>query len=532
MRLRTARPRAHTADWYRIRNLAAGSAEVVIYDEIGWFGVSAQDFIRELRAIDATDITLRVNSPGGEVFDGIAIYNLLRDHPAKVTAYVDGLAASIASVIALAGDRIVMQPSSQFMIHDPWGGCVGNADDMQDMADRLAKHADGIAAIYADRAGGTVADWRQRMAAEVWYTAEEAVEAGLADEVGQHRAPDDAPVVDRARASVWDLSVFRYAGREHAPPPLATAVAPHSTAVEEGEWDGPGEEAKLPSPVPVATAKAMYGWYDGDAVEDGAVPKSGCKLPHHFVSADGTPGAASVNGVRNALARLPQTDGLSDEDRSTIERHLRGHLPDDEDRAHTQPEVNGRAPQTPPVEPAAGPTPTSDQEDDMSTLSEGLRERLGLDAEAELDDEALLAALDEQLAAVTAPPATSEEPAAPEPIAARIPDGTVLVDAERLAQLEAQAAEGVAARAQQRVEARDRAIGQAVADGKFPPARRDHYAKAWDRDPDGTRELLDLLPKNSIPVADVGEPGAEPATTDDDAFFDAAFSTPGPRKAV
>lgn len=516
MRLKTARPRARisAADWYRIRNLAADEAEVVIYDEIGWFGVSAQEFIRELRDITADRITLRVNSPGGEVFDGIAIYNLLRSHPAHVTAYVDGIAASIASVIALAGDEVIMQPHSQLMIHDPWGMCIGNAADMEEMAARLGKHADDIAAVYADRAGGTVAEWRERMAAEVWYSAQETVEAGLADRVAEHDRQAGEPVVSNA----WDLSVFRYAGREHAPPPpLATAVGPHSSSTQEGTWDGPAQEKKLPSPMTVATAKKMYGWYDGDAVEDGKLPKSACKLPHHFVNDDGTPGAASLNGVRNALARLPQTDDLTDAERSTIERHLRGHLPDD---------AEDRATQTPPAEPAAGPTET--EEDSMSTLSEGLRERLGLDADAELDDTALLDALDEALAERADDTPTPAPAPEPEPIAARIPEGTVLVDAERLAQLEAQAAEGVAARTQQRAEARDRALDQAVADGKFPPSRREHYAKAWDRDPEGTRELLDVLPKNSVPVADVGQPGGEPTDTSAvDAEFDRLFSTPG-----
>jgi ATP-dependent protease ClpP protease subunit len=518
VRLKTARPQARTnADWYRISNLADGAAEVVIYDEIGWFGVSAGAFLEELKGVTAGEITLRLNSPGGDVFDGIAIMNVLRSHPAKVTTYVDGLAASIASVIAMAGDRIVMQPHSQLMIHNAWGMCIGDTADMTEMANQLARHSDNIAAIYAERAGGTVAEWRERMAAETWFTPEEAVAAGLADEVGKHDRPEQDPAVSNA----WDLSVFRYAGRIAAPPPLATAVGPHDTGTAEGAWDGPAEEKKLPSPVPVATAKAMYGWYDGDQVEGGAVPKSACKLPHHVVDGDGKAGAASLNGVRNALARLPQTDGLTDAERSTIERHLRGHLPDeDENRAITP--VNAQATQTPPAEPAAGPAPSDQEEDSMSTLSEGLRERLGI-TDAELDDDALLAALDDQLAAVTEPSTepTIETPA--EPVAARLPEGTVAIDEATLAELREQAAEGVAARAQQRVEARDRALDDAVKAGKFPPARREHWARLYDLDPEGTRQTLASLADGVVPLQDVGEPGGEP-TDADESEFDSLFS--------
>lgn len=213
-----ARVRAGTS-WYKITNLAGegGPAEVVIYDEIGYWGVTASDFMAELKAITASEISLRVNSPGGEIFDGIAIYNVLRAHDAHVTVQVDSLAASIASVIAMAGDRIVMQPHSQLMIHDGSGLCLGNAADMREMADLLDRQSDNIAAVYADKAGGTPEEWRDRMRAETWFTAEEAVEAGLADEVAEPVRQDDQ---ETALAATWDLSVFRYPSRAAAPDPL------------------------------------------------------------------------------------------------------------------------------------------------------------------------------------------------------------------------------------------------------------------------------------------------------------------------
>lgn len=343
-RLKTARPlaqlRAGRTDWYRIRNAAdTGDATIHVYDEIGYWGVTAADFIRELSALDADRISLHINSPGGEIFDGIAIMNALRSHRAQVTTYVDSLAASIASVIAMAGDRVVMAPHSQMMIHDGSGMCVGNAADMRDMAELLDRQSDNIASVYAERAGGTAKQWRSRMEAETWFTAQEAVEAGLADEVAKRRMPDeDMPGMDNS----WDLSVFRYAGRHAAPAPTATAARSiidtatptHHTDTVDNPWDGGAAERNLPSPVPLGAVRAVYGWYDAEQVEDDAVAKTSCKLPHHEVDADGNPGPANLAGVRNALARLPQSD-IPEDQRAAVEAHLRAHL---EDGAESEPE--------------------------------------------------------------------------------------------------------------------------------------------------------------------------------------------------
>lgn len=218
--------RADTASWYAIRNATADDeAELLLYDEIGgWFGTWADEFIEGLKQITAPRLRVRVNSPGGSVFEGIALANALRAHPANVTVQVDGIAASIASVIAMAGDRVEMGPQSTLMIHDASGLCVGDATEMTKMAEVLDMLSDNIADAYADKAGGTRAQWRDRMRAETWYLANEAVTAGLADVVlpSRHARDDDAPD-DDPMAKQWDLSGFRYAGREDAPAPAAAA---------------------------------------------------------------------------------------------------------------------------------------------------------------------------------------------------------------------------------------------------------------------------------------------------------------------
>ena len=128
--LRTLRNRARR-DWYRIDNKADEQADIYIYDEIGYWGLTAADFVRDLQAVKAGKINLHLNTPGGDVFDGIAIHNALRQHSASVAVQVDSLAASIGSVIAMAGDTITMAKHSTMMIHDPFGFAMGNAEDMR-----------------------------------------------------------------------------------------------------------------------------------------------------------------------------------------------------------------------------------------------------------------------------------------------------------------------------------------------------------------------------------------------------------------
>lgn len=209
--------------WYRITNAASqDEAEVMLYDEVGgWYGATADQFIADLRGVTAPNLRVRINSPGGSVFEGIAIANALRSHPANVTIQVDGIAASIASVIAMAGDRIEMAPNTMLMIHDASGVCLGNAADMEEMAELLDLISDNIADAYAARAGGTREQWRERMKAETWYLPEDAVENGLADEaITAPKAADpvtpDEDEPDMARP--FDLAAYGYTGPRREEP--------------------------------------------------------------------------------------------------------------------------------------------------------------------------------------------------------------------------------------------------------------------------------------------------------------------------
>lgn len=167
---------------------AAPTADLFIYDVIdsygGEWGISSAEVVGLLgQCPSGTQLSVRLNSPGGDFFEGVAIANALRRFDGTVAVYVDGLAASAASVIALAGDRIVMGIGSQLMIHEASTIAMGTAKDMRATADMLDQTNDDIAGMYAAKSGGDVANFRAQMAAETWFTAELALAAGLATEL-------------------------------------------------------------------------------------------------------------------------------------------------------------------------------------------------------------------------------------------------------------------------------------------------------------------------------------------------------------
>lgn len=237
--------------WFRIENRPAAvsddgkptgpTTDIYLYEAIGEWGVTAQDFVNALRGVVTGTITMYVNCEGGEVFDGLAIYEALRRHPANITAFIDGIAASAASFIVCAADRIVMAQHSKMMIHDAHGGVLGNAADMRAMADLLDALSDTIADIYAERSGKTRDEWRAAMqAAEggpdgTWYDARAAVKAKLADEMIGGDQPGNAlptaPAAVPAAAALdapWNPAGFLAVINEveHPAPPVEIPAGP------------------------------------------------------------------------------------------------------------------------------------------------------------------------------------------------------------------------------------------------------------------------------------------------------------------
>ncbi len=211
------RTRATADKGYQIRNNVSGGRAIVdIHGEIGPWGIDAASFIAELRGIQADEIELNLSSPGGDVFDGIDIYQALLDFPGPVEVRISSLAGSIASVIAQAGDKVVIGSAAKMMVHSASGGAWGKAEELRYVADILDGATETIAQVYATRSNtGTVRSWLAAMNAGVdgtWYTAAEAVEAGLADEINDGGTRPTRDPEDTWRASV----AYQMAARTHA----------------------------------------------------------------------------------------------------------------------------------------------------------------------------------------------------------------------------------------------------------------------------------------------------------------------------
>jgi len=170
--------------WFEIVATGPHAATLEIFDEIGAHGVTFQEFSRQLRALgDVREILLRLNSPGGSVQDGVAIFNDLTSHPAKVTVEIVGWALSIASYIAMAGNHVRMAANGLLMIHNPWMGTAGDANALRQAAETLDKTRDTMLAAYARKSAKQADEIATLLAAETWFSADEALAAGFVDEI-------------------------------------------------------------------------------------------------------------------------------------------------------------------------------------------------------------------------------------------------------------------------------------------------------------------------------------------------------------
>lgn len=229
----------------RIQARGPNEAEILIHEPIGenWFGdgLTSRRFARELKELgDVSKIVVRINSPGGAVHDGIAIYNALRNHGAHIEVRVEGLAASIASIVAMAGDEIIMGVGSMMMIHAPWTIALGNAAEMREVADMLEKHEQALAEIYVKR-GAAPDDVKEMMSGETWLTATEAVEHGLAD-VAESEEEEAAAELRKKHREVFERFLTDFRDRTANLSPIKIAAA---LRAEPGEFRGGGSERRL-----------------------------------------------------------------------------------------------------------------------------------------------------------------------------------------------------------------------------------------------------------------------------------------------
>ena len=319
--------------WYALSARAeVRQTEISIFDEIGYYGVSAKQFIGDLKRVPADhEIVLKIHSPGGEVFDGNAIFNALKRHPGGVTVQIEGLAASMATVISLAGAPVKMAANGFYMIHNPWGVAMGDADEMRDQAALLEKIREGMIAAYASKSGQEPEQIAAWMDAETWFSAEEAQAAGFVDEVtdslaiaasankfsrlGKFRnAPSDltARSVDMdpqlEAAAEIDQEVVIEATEEQAAEEQAAEVTPSASleeiieaAPEATEEEVQEDEAPAPE-VPVASvpqAEAIFAKYN-------AVLARAEKAESDLNAVK-----AELDAERSALASLERSLGLA-----------------------------------------------------------------------------------------------------------------------------------------------------------------------------------------------------------------------------
>lgn len=202
--------------FWRFENKVSSEGSSTLYldgdiSSVTWWGdeVTPEEFRNELRQMKG-DLTVHINSQGGDVFAGVTIYNALRDYGrGKVIVKVDGIAASIASVVAMAGDEIIMSPGSMMMVHNPWTMGVGSADELRKTADALDEIKDAILPIYVDRSGQSQETVKELMDNETWMTAEKAVELGFADTV--QKAKVETPKEGASEDKITNLMMANFA---------------------------------------------------------------------------------------------------------------------------------------------------------------------------------------------------------------------------------------------------------------------------------------------------------------------------------
>jgi ATP-dependent protease ClpP protease subunit len=269
---------------------------LLLHEEVGatwWDDNSSKAWAEALNGLDCERLRVRINSVGGSAWDGIAIYQLLRDHPAAVDVVVDGIAASAASVVAMAGDTITMGDAAMMMIHDTSGMCAGNAADMRKYAEALDVCSNSIAAVYAKRAGGTVDEWRARMGEETWMTAEETVALGLSDRI------------DKTVKAAQNL-LAAPVGRPPLQRPALTAVISSLPATGPDQTNQPPMEGTTMADALTSGLQARLGLPD-DATEDMIFAALDSRLnqpekPAHYQPPDGTTLVDSVQWDRVSRA--------------------------------------------------------------------------------------------------------------------------------------------------------------------------------------------------------------------------------------
>lgn len=429
--------------------------EILLYGEIGW-ECTASDMVRQVQDAEG-DLTLRVNSPGGDVYDGLAIMNALRSHEGTVTAVVEGLAASAASFIVCGGaDRVVMRPTAELMIHDAMSFVGGNAEEMLSAITDLERISDNLATIYATRAGGEPAEWRDRMKAETWFSAQEAVDAGLADVV-----EDGRPVeVKSGRRLV--MAKFRYQGRRAAPAPVVNGPSGRKKEEHMSALTELAREMGLPeNKIKAALGRVINEEVTVTSTIDISYPEGTTVVPT---------GKATVEPTGEVPPGLTFTVGEAPEGWTAEVEEATGVLT---------------------VTAPAGAEP--DDEVELTVTATGVEP-------VELP------------VTVTVKAAAGEEGEGEDPaVETPAPAESVTLDMDTYRDLQAAAKLGWEAKAVADKQARVDQVDAWIREGRVNVAHRAKVIAAMERNEQAARDLYGNIPKNTIPVAEIGH-GQSPET--------------------
>lgn len=421
--------------------------EVLLYGEVGT-DIRAVDVSAVLEASEG-DLVVRVNSPGGDVREGLTIMSRLREYPGHVTAVVEGMAASAASFIAVGGaDRVVMRPLSEMMVHDALSMVVGNEAELLAAANDMSGHSNNLAQIYAEKAGGDPAHWREIMRAETWYSADEAVAVGLADAV-----EDGRKVAALSRTPV--MASFRYSGRRDAPAP--TVNVPSGQKKEE-HMSAPTEN----------DLRAMIRQIINEEVTltstiDITYPEGTTVVPTGSVTVEPGGGEPAPPGLVFAVGEAPE--GWSAEVEETT-----GVLT-----------VTAPAGAEPDEEVTVTVTVTGNDEPVELPVTITVKSASG-----EGDDA----------------PAEETVPAAPE---------QVTLDMDTYRDLQAAAKLGWEAKATADKQGRADQVDTWIREGRINAAHRAKVIAAMEKNEQAARDLYGNIPKNTIPVREIGH-GQDPET--------------------
>lgn len=423
--------------------------------------ITAKSVMSQLSEISG-DVTVRISSGGGDVYEGVDIMQALKNHDGNVTVIVESLAASAASFIAVGGaDRVLMRPSSEMMIHRAWSLVEGNADDARKALGDLERQDNKLASIYAGKAGGELQDWLDAMSAETWYTAEEAVAAGLADGVITEKSEAPAPSASLAKRR------FKFANRAAAPPPPVTRsesgdVSTTPSDGQEGDAMSIKNLAHELGVEPDVLREKLSGFFNEEvtvtATVDLTYPENNTVVPTGEVQV--APNEDVPAGVTFELAGTP--DGWAGEvaeDTGVLKVTAPSNVEPDTEVQFTV-AVNGGSGE--PVE-----------------LTVPVTVKAAANTEEETTQE------------------TAPEPAAPA-------EDTVTLDAETYAELKAAAQHGWKAMEEQKEASLVAEVDGWIKEGRISAARRTKAIAAMKRDAEAARDIYGSNPAGTIPRAEIG----------------------------